>query len=239
MIGCAVTITGADDDVQPEAMVRLSRMHPRLEWGLLCSDSRAGTPRYPSLAWVRAARWRLTVQGLPMAGHLCGAYARTLMRLEDLEIGRLPAELAPTSFRRIQVNGYEGGVRVTLPLVQQPGFEYVLQARDEARLSACAADARGRQCTPCSVLYDVSGGSGVRPTRWPAAPAGVRTGYAGGISPGNVEAVLGELREANGGEWPAWIDMESGVRDARDRLDLAAVVQVLETVDRVCAGESS
>jgi hypothetical protein len=232
----SVTITGADADVSPDAMARLSRQWPRLEWGILCSRSRAGTPRYPPLEWVRAARGLLTLQGLPMAAHFCGAYARAIMGLGGGMLpAELPHELSPTSFRRIQINGYEPGRAMWLPLVRQGDFEYVLQARDEATIVACAADA-AFHVPACSILFDPSGGAGARPPKWPAAPAGVRTGYAGGIGPNNVAAVLEELREASGGAWPAWIDMESGVRDAQDRLDLAAVLEVLETVERVCAG---
>lgn len=238
MSACGVTVTGADDVVVPEAMVRLSREFPRLEWGILLSRSRHGTPRYPSVEWVRRVRW-LALSGLPLSAHLCGAYARALMGLEDPTAppdapSALTSQVA-TGFGRTQVNGYELGRAAALPVVQRPGFEFILQAKGEAMLAGCAADALSRPPVRCSVLFDPSGGTGVRATRWPAAPPGVRTGYAGGISPANVERVLGELREANGGALPAWVDMESGVRDAQDRLDLAAVRAVLEAVERACA----
>lgn len=232
MSACAVTITGADDNVSPEAMARLSAEFPAaLEWGVLCSRSRMGTSRYPSIPWVRSVRWLMKLKGISLSAHLCGSYARVVM---GLEAGTIPIELA-SGFSRTQVNGYEPGRAAALPIVRRYGFEYILQARGEAMVGACAADARARTDVPCSVLFDPSGGRGARATEWPAAPAGVCMGYAGGISPANVATVLGEIREANGGRWPAWIDMESGVRDAGDQLDLAAVRQVLEAVARVCA----
>ena len=46
------TITGADDLVDPDDLVVLSREYPFVEWAILISASRAGTPRYPSSAWL-------------------------------------------------------------------------------------------------------------------------------------------------------------------------------------------
>ena len=62
-------------------------------------------------------------------------------------------------------------------------------------------------------------------------------GYAGGIGPDNVALTIAEIREANGGQPPAWIDMESRVRDSGNRLDLGAVQAVLETVAALNASE--
>jgi len=226
-----VTITGADDDVAPEVMLRLAREFPRLEWGILLSASRAGTCRYPSIEWIRRVRG-LGPSGLPLSAHMCGSYARALMGLK----AAVPVEFASGFGQRTQVNGYELGRASALPIVRRSRFEYILQARDEAMVTGCAVDARARApFVRCSILFDPSGGTGSRATKWPPAPNAVRTGYAGGISPANAAAVLGELREVHGGRLPAWIDMESGVRDARDRLDLAAVREVLEAVELICA----
>ena len=65
-----VTITGADDDVDPEALLALSREFPFVEWGILYSAKRVGTPRYPTTEWM--AR----LPPVPKAFHLCGQSAR-------------------------------------------------------------------------------------------------------------------------------------------------------------------
>jgi hypothetical protein len=220
-----VTITGADDATPIDRMVDLSEQFPFLEWGILVSDSRAGTPRYPSPGWVRA----LKRQDLPLSAHLCGGVARSIMAgTTAMAFFVHPAE----EFRRVQVNGYVAGSAHNLPHARRGEFEYVLQAHDETMVACCAVDAEKARAR-CSILYDPSGGKGARPLRWPRAAPGIRMGYAGGIGPVNVASVIAEIREVNGGGPPAWIDMEGGVRDARDRLDLAAVVVVLETASRL------
>jgi phosphoribosylanthranilate isomerase len=84
--------------------------------------------------------------------------------------------------------------------------------------------------TPCGreyiyFLYDLSGGRGKAPAKWPPHPGGERLhGYAGGIGPHNAAEVVGKIDSAG----PFWLDMEGGVRDAQDRLDL-------EKVRAVCA----
>lgn len=217
-----VTITGADDATPIDRMVDLSERFPFLEWGILLSESRVGSSRYPTTSWVQA----LKRQGLPLSAHLCGAVARAFMSgLAGAAFFAHPAE----EFQRVQVNGYVRGHAARLPFARREGFEYVLQAHDELMVAQCAMDIEKAR-TRCSILFDPSGGRGARALRWPRVLPGTRMGYAGGIGPANVADVVAEIREACGGQPPAWVDMESGVRDARDRLDLAAVVVVLETV---------
>jgi N-(5'phosphoribosyl)anthranilate (PRA) isomerase len=218
-----VTISGADDAVRIDRMVYLSERFPFLEWGILLSESRAGTDRYPSADWVRA----LKRQPIALSAHLCGGIARVAQSgLASAAFFVHPAE----EFQRIQINGYEAGKVAKLPRIQRAGFEYILQANDELMVAACALDVQ-RERVRCSILFDASGGTGKRwGGRWPRVLPGTKMGYAGGINPHNVAEQLGAIREANGGAAPAWIDMESGVRDANGRLDLAAVEAVLMTV---------
>lgn len=225
-----VTITGADDATPIDRMVDLSERFPFLEWGILLSESRVGMARYPTTSWVQA----LKRQGVPLSAHLCGSVARVFMSgMAGAAFFAHPAE----EFQRVQVNGYVAGHAARLPFARRGSFEYILQAHDELMVANCAMDvAKAR--TRCSILFDPSGGKGARATRWPRVLPGTRMGYAGGIGPNNVAAVLAELREACGGHPPAWIDMESGVRDAGDRLDLAAVRAVLETVGSLNTSDS-
>ena len=50
-------------------------------------------------------------------------------------------------------------------------------------------------------------------------------GYAGGIKPSTVLDVLSSIGVV---DQPFWIDMESGVRDENNQLDLRLVREVLE-----------
>ncbi len=206
-----VTITGADNNVDPAELVRLSESYPFVEWGILYSGKREGTPRYPDSDWI--IHLGLLSDGRAnLAVHLCGQVARELM--SDGKMIRLPHP----SFQRVQVNGYRcrphriGDVR---------GFEFILQVRDADLLQDAASDALS--LPNASILYDPSGGRGKVPEAWPEAPAGVRMGVAGGITPETVVDVAYRAQHVAA----SWIDMESGVR-TEDRFDLDKVRAVLE-----------
>jgi hypothetical protein len=222
----AVTISGADDNTPIDRMVDLSERFPFLEWGILLSESRVGTPRYPSPNWVCA----LKRQGITLSAHLCGGLARAFMSgVAGAAFFVHPAE----EFHRIQVNGYTSESAARLPFARREGFEYILQASDEAMMADCARDMEKTRVR-CSILFDPSGGRGRNwSDRWPRVLPGIRMGYAGGFGPDNVAESIAEIRETNGGEPPAWVDMESNVRSSNDQLDLRAVVSVCETVGKV------
>lgn len=214
-----VTITGADDSIEPYVLERLTDEFPFVEWGILLSVSRFGQPRYPSLGWLlELERYRAAGGSYqPMAMHLCGVASLATAA------GK-PMWLPNASFGRVQLNGIEPTYS---PLPRFRG-EYILQARP-ASLEAVAAWARAQaqKGQAVSVLCDGSGGRGVRHEgEWPTPPEGVRLGYAGGIGPDNVTEVLRSLE----GRAPTWIDLESGVRTDDDRFDLAKVRAVLEAV---------
>lgn len=69
----AVTLTGADDTTDPQALVSLSRWAPRVEWGILYSPTRAGLGgRYPRVEHAVALLSVLREEGIATAVHLCG-----------------------------------------------------------------------------------------------------------------------------------------------------------------------
>lgn len=214
-----VTITGADDRTNPVDLLNLSDRFPFVEWGILCSDKRAGTPRYPSVAWTLGfmnAVHQWGHRGTGIALHLCGSNARSFMHNDSLAVG--PG--------RVQVNGFDPD-EATAMLRPRLTREVILQCRSEDTLQAVAdfITRRPGGSAAMSILFDVSGGRGIEPARWPRAPLGVRMGYAGGITPDNVLDVLRDIGPVE----PTWIDMESGVR-TNDVLDLAKVEMVLSRV---------
>ncbi|NUO50706.1 MAG: hypothetical protein HOV80_17790 [Polyangiaceae bacterium] len=223
-----VTITGADDECPIHALADVSEQYPFVEWGALISESRIGTPRYPSKRWLDA----LVASGLTAAGHLCGRTSRETMAGSPEWITRFP-------FRRFQINGFNRHAvsgRFFRLALQDDAPEYIFQCRSEAdaREDGVLASSYRRW----SVLFDASGGQGVRPARWPHFPRGCepsRVGFAGGITPANVEDVVQELLAVR--RPPFWIDMESGVRspfdDGGDHFDWDKVEEVLEKVDRI------
>lgn len=215
-----VTITGADDRVDPNALLALAREFPFVEWGILYSIKRQSTPRYPTESWIN----HLTrIPGLKLSLHLCGEPARNTLAGGDAWLVERPW------FRRVQVNGYTAPAPALVKVAKTlPSFEFILQVRREEDLQEAARDAA--QMPSASLLYDPSGGTGKECFRWPVAPFGTKLGYAGGIKPATVLDVLGQIGPV---DESAWIDMESGVRDSENRFDLGLVREVLEKVANV------
>lgn len=218
-----VTITGADDQVDPRELVAFSTRYPFVEWGVLFSTSRAGQSRYPTEDWVWSLARAVGRRPVHLAAHLCGACARDTLngvrsRIDDL----------PLTFDRIQLNGYEELTDAFCGMVSSPtdeaGPEYILQARTPEGLATATRDRR--RLRRGSILVDPSGGRGLdaRPM-WADVETGDGwIGFAGGITPSNVVGAVASLTRRKSG--PFWIDMESGVR-RDDRFDLALAVEVL------------
>ncbi len=221
-----VTITGADDNVNVASLIALSERFPFVEWGILFSASREGTPRYPSHGWRLDFQRRAEDAHIYRSAHLCGSIARDAM-----SGGLHSASLR--EYDRIQINGFvpcDGLARFANVMV--PMSEVICQVRDTSALADGLEFAAG---IDGSVLFDPSGGRGVETATWPLiqdAPywytGGI--GYAGGIKPENVSDVLAAIGADRMD--PFWIDMESGVRDERDRFDLGRVEAVLESCAR-------
>ena len=215
-----VTITGADDGVDPRELVALSEEFPFVEWGILFSTKRSGEPRYPSQDWANCAGKKF--YGVRYAIHMCGQAARETLAGSE-------RWLPSRGYCRVQLNGWARQTANTGQLswhAVRRSVSFILQCCDAVDLQHAANDAAEIECA--EILYDPSGGRGIEAIRWPAPPRGARLGYAGGITPDNVEQVIADIAAANlhaGNDW--WIDMESGVR-TDDRLDLAKVRAVLE-----------
>jgi len=238
-----VTITGADDDVDPYQLVHLSRFYPFVEWGILSSEKRRGTSRYPvarypSFHWIRELEGLARSHEMQLSMHLCGAESR-LAATSGREFRPHPP------WGRVQLNGYEPGTADQH--WRSRGFRYILQARSVETLGDVWRDAL---VADADILFDPSGGAGKGPGSWPSMPlgelgngSGVPSGFAGGISPENIEDVLAEIVSKNKRLISVWIDMESGVRSGGDKVaeekygmadqskfDLDKVKAVLEVV---------
>lgn len=210
-----VTVTGADDSVEPEALVALTEKYPFVEWGILFSGSRQGGPRYPSNAWIdRLAN--LSLRPPNLCAHLCGKWVRDLV-LEGEASWWSKYEPLPTIFNRVQLNfhgqfhkagkGFPSKLK-RLGLIHA----FILQhdgVNDETILKL-GAD------LPVAPLFDRSGGAGVLPASWPK-PIWKYQGYAGGLSPENIEDELHRILDA-AGESRIWIDVETRVRSNDDSL---------------------
>lgn len=204
-----VTITGADDNTNVKNLVELSKEFPFVEWGILFSQSRHGTNRYPSMLWIQSLPECLT-----LSAHLCGQYACDVMN----GIDDLIALYIHNKFKRLQINGFHlqhnkltdielPYFKLTSLAKKYSDIEFILQVQDEWKLQDTANVINN--IGNASILYDPSGGQGINPFRWPIAPFGIKLGYAGGIKPSNVVDTLNDIGIV---DHDFWIDMESGVR---------------------------
>lgn len=205
-----VAIAGADESVEPEQLLSISREFPFVEWGILWSISRSRTPRYPGTEWVMDLAVLAARQPeLTLCHHYCGQVSK---EFQDGEIRH-----ALGIFSRVQVNGFvPEKAKKMLPIDQ----EIILQCSDDQR-DACVEFAKARGAKKFSLLLDNSAGNGEVRDQWPSVQ-GIPFGYAGGIGPENVQVALQKAKE-NGA---SWIDMESRVRTG-DRFDLHKVREVL------------
>ena len=241
-----VTITGADDKTSHEAMIEISKKYPFVEWGILLSSSvnlipSQGTPRYPSLEWVKElkrkveeARMNEEVK-MNFSAHLCGGYTREMIEkgTNDLvqenlkDIGRL--------FGRVQLNFNAGGVDVHEGL-----YDFITKNSDEIKFilqnnkaNAVVIDQTFKRNIRVDLLWDSSGGRGVVSDDW-ALPFFERfTGYAGGLNPDNLAEKLEKFFQLQS-PVEIWIDAETGVR-TNDELDLVKVEKFLEIASKYTA----
>lgn len=234
MILDRVTISGADDGVEPQQLIELSQEFPFVEWGILFSHHyRGGVPRFPSRTWVDQLM-DSDAEFLASA-HLCGAYARSVYVGGALwnEQLRESARL----FDRVQLNFYPNGLRgglathaenlhAGLDQLEASEFIWQMDGDNDHLFHDVASKYKRVKVVP---FFDQSNGRGLEQATWPA-PIFPRCGFAGGLRPENVALCLERLartmdmiyREERWVRPPlrTWIDVETGVRDTGDVFDL-------------------
>lgn len=243
-----VTITGADDSIDPAELVQLSKQYPFVEWALLSSAKQIGKARFPSLQWLN----NLTVDArdinMNFSLHLCGYYVRQLLMGNDKFTRELGHEVWRL-FRRVQINTHGDGHDWNLPALadyikSNSSKEFIFQidgnGKNEAMAKCLFFD---YNVNNVSYLIDGSHGAGILRSSWPMPPLSkVSTGYAGGLGPDNLEAEVAKISQSIaartdfGADW--WVDMETQVRSDFDRqFDLAKVRRVLEIANPWFDGE--
>lgn len=216
-----VTITGADDSTDILEMLELSIIYPWLEWGILVSRSREGSPRYPSRQWQE--RLLKSAHRMNISMHACGKWAREIFA-GTVDWSELPPIRTVT--QRIQINGAVPVDNLHALGACNPGTQFIVQyPRAVSYLRACQAS--GINCAP---LFDESGGEGRQVRAWSDVPDCDYVGYAGGIGSDDVKETVGSIMTFRQG--PFWIDSEGRMRDEQDRLDMRKTQRHLE----ICEG---
>jgi hypothetical protein len=225
MIIKTVAITGADNSINPEELIPLTKEFPFVEWGILLSN-RNNRERYPSEAWLR------TLPGeLPLSGHLCGGWVRDLVMEGTFTALESLGHTWPL-LKRVQINAgpywYKADKQAFFDLLKRYPKEYIFQQVHPDFLKE--AQDQGINASP---LFDKSGGRGNLPASWPK-PISAYCGYAGGLGPDTLKEELPRIAQVTQPTDTIWIDMESRVRsattdeDRKDCFDLEKVRECLE-----------
>jgi len=225
-----VTITGIDDftllsDLKYYIDKYSQKFPPQyswLEWGILISESRAGTPRFPSYYRIND----FLKLNLKFSAHICGR----LMR--DICVGnwRVLNYFDFSKFNRIQLNLSREIDRIDkdkfingLKTIKFSG-RIIMQSRDINHPLIIES------VKVCDILplFDVSGGRGIKPSEWPVNFNLNGCGFAGGLNPENIEKEIEKISLHAPGF--VWIDVETGVR-SENKLDFEKVDKFLKIVE--------
>lgn len=226
-----VTISGADNMVSQNEMFYTQQVFPFVEWGILVSTKRMGTPRYPTLKWMRNLPKELNI-----SYHLCGDIVKNLISnpspmCEWLDL----SESNNLKYGRLQLNfsfkedkDYMGTL-VDLGMLAAVFSKYnvaLVLAYNKGSKKNLDAFMKAIPSAPDNIhyLYDSSGGRGTEIKSF-NPPLKNYTGYAGGINPDNVLSICNSLTEMEQQD-EIWIDMETGVRTG-DKFDIQKANDVL------------
>lgn len=221
-----VTITGPDDKTNIGDLVELSKKYPFVEWGILFSNNKVGSSRYPSIDWIK----EVVKLDLPLSAHFCGWWAKQV--LNEQNFGLITEA---DGFGRIQLNyNFKHSKKWDLDklLAYAKGSEknIILQYN---KSNAPTMDALTEVPDAINFLYDASGGRGtvIKDIHPPIGKS--YTGYAGGLNPDNVGDICESIKKHRYQD-RVWIDLESGAR-TNNEFDLTKVESILETSGKYMA----
>lgn len=239
-----VTLTGADETVDPRDLVLLSEAYPFVEWGILSKAypytnnpvvQNFSSPRYPDHKWISEVLQVSNTKPVKMSIHLCGKWVDDAMEnvrwVEEAVNGHIKFFGDPSvkSFRRVQLNMSKNrlpkamdsavlwnAIRgMTIPIIIGGNYALIEGDQDLFKLAGALP------------LFDASGGKGELPQEWPRPFRGVLCGYAGGLGPKNLEYQMEKIQSIVSDK-QIWIDMESSLRNEKDEFDIDKCKEVLE-----------
>ena len=226
-----VTLTGADDSVEPAELFKVWEDYPFVEWGVLIG-SQSGVPRMQSRSWIDGIAelfGRIDDCDMAMSLHLCGKHLRAVLA------GRFEVDGEPDFplhiFDRVQLNFHGNAMTAE----QQDGVLYAmntgaaLDLTPIIQLDAVNDHILSRfPAKRAEGLFDQSHGAGILPHNWNRPIEGYVCGYAGGLGPENIAAELPKIIEQSNGAM-FWIDMETKLfSDSGRQFDLHKCRAVLE-----------
>ena len=246
-----VTFTGADDTIEPNDLISLSRKYPWVEWGILFPSSADSGILFPSSKWVselkqlvkkeeenkplnvpyrnpRKTTWYTDANyrnEINLSMHLCEPMVSEFI-IEGLPFEQIMKKHnIPNIFQRVQINThglqYKWNESFVKELKIYSDKEFILQV-DGANDFIFYIPSDN-----VAVFQDFSSGAGVFQNSW--IDFGDRKyGYSGGLNintlPQAIEVWDKRDKTIN------WIDMESGVR-TNGRFDLYKVMEVIKYIE--------
>jgi len=217
-----VTVTGADDSIDPTCLLGLAKVYPFVEFGILCSKNNSGLPRFPSQKWMMGL---LDINNnlVHFSMHLCGSWMRQLMFSTSPEIFQNSHNCWVNDylniFKRVQLN-FHGEPLNQIKLdtlvenLKKFGDKQIIFQLDLVNNNLFrSVDNMSRKLgLEVAGLWDLSHGGGILPENW-RLPISENIGYSGGLSPDNLKENLDKLCDIVG-ETPIWVDFETHARTA-------------------------
>lgn len=235
-----VTLTGADQTVEPEQLLEISKEFPEVEWAILFSQSKSGVSRYPSLDWVEKLVSLALETKINLSAHLCGKWVDLAIKGSCIFF---QDERWNSVFGRVQFNLSKNRLSSVINNDSEI-FKVCSELKQHCILggnfSSLNIDAQKFLSNNLHPLFDASGGNGVLtkvwPTSWVFEGHPLFCGYAGGLGPENIRDEFIKIKEKSQGNF--WIDMETKIRNSQDKFDLDKCRAVLGIV-RESNGQSN
>lgn len=242
-----ITFTGIDHTVSYEDISRFLMDNPIVEFGVLFHQ-KDGRSRYPNKEWRMGlydhlngiSNSNLSLEPWNLSAHLCGDYVDEFWdsRFISEELDLFKRVQLNVNFSRLSILGQTcliNKVHSGYPLRPRENESIITQHNDNNKLLTeflCQESLKHHH-----VLFDASGGRGTIIERFPPNIPNRYCGFAGGITPENVETIVTNLLtkgEISSKDTPTniWIDMESGVR-TDSKFDLDKCRQVVQKVAAV------
>lgn len=216
------TLTGVDEETSFDWIAETSERHPFVEWGVLLSfTAEDKDERYAPMSFIEGFANHSWKQPINSALHVCGKAVNSFVN-ETHGVRELAS-----SFGRVQLNFNLGRAPFGSEQLDEAIKSFggvVITQHNEANFAV----ARLVTAENHHVLFDASGGRGLRVTDWPPRLHSKTYGYAGGFGPETVSEDLEGAHLAANGE-PYWIDMETKLRH-EGYLSRSKCERVLDTV---------
>jgi len=222
-----VTMTGADNSIDPNKLKDISFDFPFVEWGILFSKSKKGKSRYPSSKWIKSFLKVAEKNEINISCHICGSWIDDILNGDFTMLKEIPEVVK--KFKRIQLNFHGGSVdknnyQKIFDQLSKLDAQYIFQVDNADNELFNAAVKYGLNA---SCVFDLSHGTGVSPDEWPEKAKGQFCGYAGGLGPDNIREQLIEINKIT--DDIVWIDMETKIRSDDDKkFDMSKVVTCLK-----------